>query len=181
MLKAEAFSAFAVCVVLLGVSCRRTPASDPAVLTAATARVSRYVEADTLGRWRAADSLVDWTACDFDPATDGLLPTVAVTIGTPVQHNDTVDVPVLYSVLGVLSSLDSRTAGTMNFRFEGQRRTDTTVFHVVYKAKDRSRIVCGEYRANHVGLSAISGGLGHLDSASRSAFEQSLREAHGPR
>jgi len=180
MLKIRAFQSSAVVAVLMGASCRTVPTPDSSVLTAAKTRVDEYVEADTLGRWQAANALVDWKGCDFDPATDGLLPTVGVSVGTPSQHGDTVDVPVLYSVLGVLSSLDSRTAGAMNFRFERQQRTDTTIFHVVYEA-NRARIVCGEYRANHVGLSGISNGLEHLDSASRASFQDAVRELNRPR
>jgi hypothetical protein len=146
------------------------------LLVAAAKRVAAaYVAADTVGRARAADSLVNWRDCDFDPGTDYLQVTTAARLTDAVVRGDTVDVTIEYDVIGRAWSEDHKRAGENNWRFAAGRLTDKLVLHVLPPSRGRPPIACGEYQANHIALSRMGGEISRMDDASRTALEQAKR------
>jgi len=149
-------------------------ASGPRV--AAARRVAAaYVVADTAGRWRAADSLVNWRGCDFDPATDYVQVTTAARVTDATVRGDTVDVTAEYAVIGRAWSYDRKRAGEKNWRFKAGPLTDKLVLHVLPLSRGGPPIACGQYQSNHVGFSHMSEALAHMDDSSRTALEQAGR------
>jgi hypothetical protein len=175
---------FAVLVLALATTVLASEACSVAARRSGAMRIAAaYVTADTSGRWKGADSLVNWNGCDVDPATDFLQPTVLVNVVEGQVHGDTVDVRINYAVLGRLSSEDSHfaTSPTQNWHFTAAPTTDQVVLHIIPDAGALPPIVCGELHFNHVGLSEMSHALAHMDDSSRAAFERARRNARTAR
>jgi len=172
VMRAPSFCVPFAFIAMAGVSVCQTPSSR----VAAARRIAvAYVGADTAGRWRAADSLVNWHGCDFDPATDYVQVTTAARVTDAAVRGDTVDVTIEYTVLGHAWSYDRGRAGEMNWRFKPGPLTDKLVLHVLPVSRGGPPIACGEYQSNHVGLSHMREAVAHMDDSSRTALEQARR------
>jgi len=145
----------------------RTPSFS---LAAAESVASRYVQHDTGGSWRAADSLV--LPCEGDQARDYIAVTRKVRWLPPSTHSDTIRLTALYDFVGSIWSLDEKQAGATNWRFKPESGVDTSIFNVVADSTGRPRILCGPFASNHQMVSRTESIVRRFDDSSRARWNR---------
>jgi hypothetical protein len=162
-------------VIALLCACRPGPdqARSPNFsLAAAESVASRYVQYDTGGDWRAADSLV--LPCEGDQARDYVAVTKNIHWSPPRTHADTITLTALYDLVGSAWSYDRKRAGQQNWRFKPTLGVDTSVFHIVADSDGRLGIVCGPFASNHQMASRMASIVEQFDDSSRTRWQRVL-------
>jgi len=132
--------------------------------------VNRFVAAETLGTWRAADSLVRWADCEGDPAEDQIPVTRSVSVGGVESRGDTAFVPVQYDVVGVARSDDAHQVGAKNWHFSVAASPETITYGVFADSTGHLWIACGEFHQDHTGISQFGNAVSHFDDRSLAAW-----------
>jgi hypothetical protein len=133
--------------------------------------IGRFIAADTSGNVAAADSLADWSACQWVPSADFVEPVGAAERVGARQVGDTVLVHVRYQVLGV-------STGAV---FHAKASDDTVTVPILRLSDGTYRIQCGDFHPNHPGISAFERGwLPALDSAARDEWRRARQGAVSP-
>ena len=133
-------------------------------LAAAESVASHYVQHDTGGNWRAADSLV--LPCEGDQARDYVAVTKSVRWLLPSTHADTIRLAALYDIVGSIWSYDEKRAGPKNWRFKPQSGVDTSVFDIIADSTGRLGIVCGPFSSNHQMVTRMESIVKRFDDSS---------------
>ena len=134
----------------------------------------RYVEHDTGGNWRAADSLV--LPCEGDQARDYVAVTRKVRWLAPRTHADTITLTALYDLVGSASSYDEKQTGPQNWRFKAEPGVDTSLLDIVADSTGRVGIVCGSFSDNHLMVSRMASIVKRFDDSSRALWNRALSE-----
>jgi hypothetical protein len=112
-------------------------------------------------------------ACAEDSTDTEIAPTTRVTIGAPTRApvGDSVEVVVLYEVLGDAHPEDAGTAGPLYWRFTSHPRTDTARLRIAADPSGRLWIGCGDFEPNHPMMSELTQAMKLLDSLSQHELE----------
>ena len=182
------------CAALVLVACKqqvaaRTPnvpaatASDIAVAApapppgsdAALNLVNRFVVAESLGNWWAADTLVAWRFCQWDPAPDSLPVTTAIHVQAVVPVGDSARVQVIYELAGLVWLAPTPAVGPQHTRFAARASSDTVVYRVFADSTGRLWLACGDFHQNHVAVSQLGEFVRRFDDGARAAWKAVFR------
>ncbi len=153
-----------------------SPASPPNPDTALSL-VNRFIVAESLGNWWAADSLVAWRYCGGHPATDFFLATTAIHVGPPRPVGDSALVQVIYDVVGRVWLADPPIVGTQRTRFAAEGSSDTVIYRVFADSTGRLWMACGDFRQNHMAVSQSHDFVKRFEDSSLAAWKAVLPNA----
>jgi hypothetical protein len=139
--------------------------------------VNRFIVAESLGNWWAADSLVAWRDCGGDPATDFFLVTTAIHVGATRPVGDSALVPVIYEVAGRVWLGDPPSVGTQRTRFAAAPSSDTVIYRVFADSTGRLWMACGDFRQNHMAVSQSRDFVRRFEDSSLAAWKVALPNA----
>jgi len=166
---------FALIALLCACARERNPSRAPSFSLAVAESIAMgYVERDTAGNWRAADSLV--LTCEGDQARDYVAVTRRVRWLAPRTHADTITLTALYDLVGSASSYDENQTGPQNWRFKAEPSVDTSFLHIVADSTGRVGIVCGSFSDNHQMVSRMASIVRRFDDSSRALWNRALSE-----
>jgi len=147
-----------------------SPPSPPNADTALNL-VNRFIVAESVGNWWAADSLVAWRYCDRDPATDFFPVTTAFHV-RPVQPvGDSALVQVIYEVVGRVWLGDPPIVGPQRTRFAAEGSSDTVIYRVFADSTGRLWMACGDFHQNHVAVSQLQDFVKRFDDSALAAWK----------
>ena len=147
-----------------------SPASPPDTGTALSL-VNRFIVAESVGNWWAADSLVAWRNCDREPATDFFPVTTAFHV-RPVQPvGDSALVQVIYEMVGRVWLADPPSIGTQRTRFAAEGSSDTVIYRVFADSTGRLWMACGDFHQNHVAVSQLQDFVRRFDDSALAAWK----------
>jgi hypothetical protein len=155
--------------IIFTLACASTASAQqhPPSARAALTLVSRFVAAQTtFDAVRAASFL---SGCE-DGGADDQQVTTSVRFLTPVPHQDTMIVAVIYQVAGRFWSDDPHRAGPHYAHFESQPRVDTVAYSVFADPRGRRWIDCGHFGINHVAASHLARYMKAFDDSSLVAW-----------
>lgn len=140
---------------------------------AALRLVNRFIDAESVGNWWAAESLVAWRTCAGDRQSDSLLVTTAFHLQPAGPIGDSALVQVIYDMAGRVWLADPRIAGPQRTRFAGGGSSDTVIYRVFADsaARGRLRIACGGFRQNHVAVSQLRDFVRRFDDSAKAAWQ----------
>ena len=168
-------AAMAITALLCACAGERNPSRAPSFsLAVAESIAMRYVEHDTAGNWRAADSLV--LPCEGDQARDYVAVTRRVRWLAPRTHAGTITLTALYDLVGSASSYDEKQTGPQNWRFKAEPGVDTSFLDIVADSTGRVGIVCGSFSDNHQMVSSMASIVRRFDDSSRALWNRALSE-----
>jgi hypothetical protein len=133
--------------------------------------VSRFIDAESVGNWWGADSLVAWPACARDRATDSLLVTTAFQVQAAGPIGDSARVRVIYDMAGRVWLAPPPIAGPQRTRFTGGRWSDTVTYRVFADSTGRLWMACGRFRQNHVAVSQLQDFVRRFDDSAKVAWQ----------
>jgi hypothetical protein len=133
--------------------------------------INRFIDAESVGNWWAADSLVAWRMCAGDRQSDSLMVTRAFDVQPAAPIGDSARVQVIYDIAGRVWLADSRIAGPQRTRFAGGSRSDTTIYRVFADSTGRLRIGCGDFSQNHVAVSQLRDFVRRFDDSAQAAWQ----------
>lgn len=146
------------------------PASPPSADTALSL-VNRFIAAESVGNWWAADSLVAWRDCDWDPATDDLPVTTAFHVRPMGPVGDSALVQVVYEMAGRVWLAPTPTVGRQRTRFAARASSDTVIYRVFADSGGRLWMACGDFHQNHVAVSQLQEFVERFDDSARAAWK----------
>ena len=149
---------------------RSTRASPPNADTALSL-VNRFIVAESLGDWWAADSLVAWRHCDRHRATDSLLVTTAIQARPTGPVGDSALVQVVYEVVGRVWLADPPIIGPQRTRFAARGSSDTVIYRVFADSTEHLRMACGDFHQNHVAVSQLQDFVKRFDDSALAAWK----------
>jgi hypothetical protein len=133
--------------------------------------VNRFIDAESVGDWWAADSLVAWRHCGWDHATDFLPVTTAFHVRPAPSVGDSALVEVIYEMVGRVRLADPPTVGSQRTRFAAERSSDTVTYRVFADSAGRLWMACGDFHQNHVAVSQLGEFVGRFDDSARAAWK----------
>jgi len=135
--------------------------------------VNRFIDAESVGNWWAADSLVAWPACVRDRATDSLMVTTAFQVQAAGPIGDSALVRVIYDMAGRVWLAPPPIAGPQRTRFTGGAWSDTVIYRVFADSTGggRLRMACGNFRQNHVAVSQLRDFVMRFDDSAKAAWQ----------
>ena len=135
--------------------------------------VRRFIEAESLGNWWGAESLVAWRMCAGERQSDSLNVTTAFHVQSAGPIGDSARVQVIYDMAGRVWLADARSAGPQRTRFAGSSSSDTVTYRVFADSMvgGRLRMACGGFRQNHVAVSQLREFVGRFDDSARAAWQ----------
>ena len=145
--------------------------ASPPDLDTALSLVNRFIVAESLGNWWAADSLVAWRSCAWDPVTDFFLVTTAIHVGLPRPVGDSALVPVIYDVVGRVWLGDPPIVGTQRTRFAAEGSSDTVIYRVFADSTGHLWMACGDFHQNHMAVSQSRDFVTRFDDSARAAWK----------
>lgn len=148
-----------------------SPTSPPNADTALRL-VNRFIVAESLGNWWAADSLVAWRYCDWDPATDFLPVTTAIHVRPTRPLGDSALVQVIYEVVGRVWLGDPPIVGPQRTRFAAEGSSDTVIYRVFADTTGRLWMACGDFHQNHVAVSQLQDFVRRFDDSALAAWKE---------
>jgi len=147
-----------------------SPTSPPNADTALSL-VNRFIVAESLGNWWAADSLVAWRYCDWDPATDFLPVTTAIHVRPAQPLGDSALVQVIYEMVGRVWLGDPPIVGPQRTRFAAEGSSDTVIYRVFADTTGRLWMACGDFHQNHVAVSQLQDFVKRFDDSALAAWK----------
>lgn len=145
-------------------------ASPPNVDTALLL-VNRFIDAESVGNWWAADSLVAWRSCARDWATDSFMVTTAFRVEPAAPRGDSALVRVVYDMVGRVWLAAPPIAGPQRTRFAGGGSSDTVIYRVFADSTGRLWMACGTFRQNHLAVSQLRDFVMRFDDSARAAWQ----------
>lgn len=146
------------------------PGSPPDADTAVNL-VNRFIVAESLGNWWAADSLVAWRYCNWDRAIDFFLVTTAIHVRPTRPVGDSALVQVIYDVVGRVWLADPPSVGTQRTRFAAEGSSDTVIYRVSADSTGRLWMACGDFHQNHVAASQLRDFVQRFDDSAVAAWK----------
>lgn len=146
-----------------------SPASPPDTDTALRL-VNRFIVAESVGNWWAADSLVAWRDCDWDHATDFFPVTTAIHVRPTQPVGDSALVEVIYELAGRVW-LGPPSVGPQRTRFAAEGSSDTVIYRVFADTTGRLWMACGDFHQNHVVVSQLQDFVKRFDDSARAAWK----------
>jgi hypothetical protein len=138
--------------------------------------VNRFIVAESVGNWWAADSLVAWHACDWDPATDFFPVTTAFHVRPVPPVGDSALVQVIYEVVGRVW-LGPPSVGPQRTRFAARGSSDTVIYRVFADSTGHLWMACGDFHQNHVAVSQLHDFVKRFDDSALAAWKAVWRNA----
>jgi len=145
--------------------------------------VRRFIEAESLGNWWGAESLVAWRMCAGERQSDSLKVTTAFYVQSAGPIGDSARVQVIYDMAGRVWLADSRIAGPQRTRFAGSSSSDTVIYRVFGDSMvgGRLRMACGSFRQNHVAVSQLREFVRRFDDSAQAAWQAVFPNQRRPR
>jgi hypothetical protein len=147
------------------------PPAHPPNADTALALVNRFVVAESLGNWWAADTLVAWRSCSWNPATDFLPVTTAIRVQAALPVGDSARVQVIYDMAGLVWLAPTPAVGPQRTRFAARASSDTVVYRVFADSTGRLWMACGDFHQNHVAVSQLHEFVQRFDDSARAAWK----------
>ena len=147
-----------------------SPASPPNA-DSALRLVNRFIVAESVGNWWAADSLVAWRNCDRDPATDYFPVTTAFHVRPLQPVGDSALVQVIYEMVGRVWLANPPSIGTQRTRFAAEGSSDTVIYRVFADSTGRLRMACGDFHQNHVAVSQLRDFVKRFDDSALASWK----------
>jgi len=151
--------------------------ASPPNADAALGLVNRFIDAESVGNWWAAESLVAWRTCAGDRQSDSLLVTTAFHVQLAGPIGDSALVQVIYDIAGRVWLADPRIPGPQRTRFAGGGSSDTVIYRVFADSTaageggGRLRIACGRFRQNHVAVSQLRDFVIRFDDSAKAGWQ----------
>jgi hypothetical protein len=147
------------------------PAYAPPNADTALALVNRFIVAESIGNWWAADSLVAWRDCDWDPTTDYFPVTTGIDVRPALPVGDSARVQVIYAMAGRVWLSPPPIVGRQRTRFAALSSSDTVMYRVFADSTGRLWIACGDFHQNHVVVSQLQEFVQRFDDSARAAWK----------
>jgi hypothetical protein len=139
--------------------------------------VNRFIVAESIGNWWAADSLVAWRYCGGNPAPDVLQVMTAIHVRPTRPVGDSALVQVIYEVVGRVWLGDPPVVGTQRTRFAAEASSDTVTYRVFADSTGRLWMACGDFHQNHVAVSQLQEFVKRFEDSSLAAWKAVLPNA----
>jgi len=137
--------------------------------------VNRFIDAESVGNWWAAESLVAWRTCAGDRQSDSLMVTTVFHVQPAGPSGDSALVQVIYDIAGRVWLADPRIAGPQRTRFAVGGSSDTVIYRVFADSTaaggGRLRMACGRFRQNHVAVSQLRDFVRRFDDSAKAAWQ----------
>jgi hypothetical protein len=143
----------------------------PPDVDAALTFVSRFIVAESVGNWWAADTLVARRSCAWSGATEVLPVTTAFHVQPAPPVGDSARVRVIYDVAGVVWLAPAPAQGRQRTRFAPGASSDTVVYRVYADSVGRLWMACGNFDQNHVAVSQLHEFVQRFDDSARLAWQ----------
>jgi hypothetical protein len=150
---------------------------------AALRLVNRFIDAESVGNWWGADSLVAWRACARDRTTDSLMVTTVFQVQAAAPIGDSALVRVIYDMAGRVWLAAPPIAGPQRTRFAAGGSRDTVIYRVFADSMvgGRLRLACGAFRQNHVAVSQLRDFVRRFDDSAQAAWQAVFPKQRRPR
>lgn len=146
-------------------------AAFPPAIDTALSLVNRFIVAESVGNWWAADSLVAWRACHWNPASDSLPVTTAIRVQPAGPVGDSARVQVIYDLAGLVWLAPTPAVGPQRTRFAARISSDTVLYRVFADSTGRLWMACGDFHQNHVTVSQLHEFVQRFDDSARAAWK----------
>lgn len=133
--------------------------------------VGRFIVAESVGNWWAADTLVAWHSCAWSGATEVLPVTTAFHVQPALPVGDSARVQVIYDVAGVVWLAPAAARGRQRTRFAARASSDTVMYRVFADSTGRLWMACGDFHQNHVAVSQLREFVQRFDDSARIAWQ----------
>ena len=143
--------------------------------------VNRFIDAESVGDWWGADSLVSWPACARDRAADSLMVTTAFHVQPAGPIGDSALVQVIYDLAGHVWLAAPPKRGPQRTRFTGGGSSDTVIYRVFADSTGRLWMACGTFRQNHVAVSQLRDFVLRFDDSAKAAWQAVFPKQERPR
>jgi hypothetical protein len=143
--------------------------------------VNRFIVAESVGDWWAAESLVAWRDCGGEHATDFLPVTTAFHVRPAQAVGDSALVQVIYEMVGRVWLGAPPTVGPQRTRFAAETASDTVTYRVFADSAGRLWIACGDFHQNHVAVSQLRDFVRRFDDSAQAAWQAAFPKQPRPR